>query len=544
MLSEPAVDKAFFGREKILGILEKRVNALKGGYRQNVALTGQMLAGKSSILHQFLHTLKDRSLIPIYIEVVEEPFSSFVDKFIATLLYNYLISLELEAEKDLSNLMEKAEPLIPHTTLAIKKVKSELSRKNYNDAYRKLLNLTSTLKEETGKSCVVILDEFHNLEFLKIKKPYLHFGKIMMIQKDTMYIVSSSQKNTIKKILSEKLALLYGNFEIIEVSGFDNKTARAFLEEKLQSCTIGQGHLEYLIDFTDRNPFYLDAISKKIAEIANSRRLISIGEDVIIEAFTSLMYNTNGTINQYFTNNIMNLFEKGLREDYLDVLIAVACGFNTLKDIARWFDKKNPGGFTRKTSHLAELDIVYKNGVFYEVFDKVFKFWLKTVYHKKKTSLVDDIVSRTNDFKEDVKDDIDEYLTERQKDITEHIKELLLLFNGEVVEIEKRHRKLPRFVNVESEKREKCVDLVACQLSHKYWVFQVGRDKTDELAILNFIERYYPMRDKVAKKICVALGGIDSNALLLAKERNIWVWNLENINAILRLYKKHDLICR
>ena len=38
MLSEPAVGKAFFGRDDILHTLEKRVNALKDGYRQNVAL--------------------------------------------------------------------------------------------------------------------------------------------------------------------------------------------------------------------------------------------------------------------------------------------------------------------------------------------------------------------------------------------------------------------------------------------------------------------------------------------------------------------------
>ena len=67
MLNEPVVGKAFFGRSKILHTLEKRVNALKGGYRQNVALTGQMLAGKSSILYQFLYTLKDTSLVPVYI---------------------------------------------------------------------------------------------------------------------------------------------------------------------------------------------------------------------------------------------------------------------------------------------------------------------------------------------------------------------------------------------------------------------------------------------------------------------------------------------
>ena len=50
MFIEPVFGKKFFGREEVLGTLQKRVTSLKGGYRQNMALTGPMLAGKSSIL--------------------------------------------------------------------------------------------------------------------------------------------------------------------------------------------------------------------------------------------------------------------------------------------------------------------------------------------------------------------------------------------------------------------------------------------------------------------------------------------------------------
>ena len=542
MLSEPAIGKSFFGRESILHTLEKRVNALKGGYRQNVALTGQMLSGKSSILRQFLYTLRDSPLIPVYIEVVEEPFPSFADKFIATLLYNYLLSCGKEADKDLASLLKAAEPHIPHTVYAIKKVRLDLSRRNYNKAYRKLLNLTSTLKEEAGKSCVVILDEFHNLESFRIKKPYLHFGKIIMIQKDTMYIVSSSQKSTIRKILSEKLALLFGNFEIIEVSGFDDKTARAFIGEKMQEVSMPEDLVNYLIDFMDGNPFYIDLASKKIHEIAARRSAESADESVIAEAFASLIYNTSGTISQYFTNSIMSLLEKDLREDSLRILIALAHGYSTRKEISKWLNKKNPGGLSGKLARLMEFDMVYKNGVFYDVHDKVFKFWLRTVYHKKKVSLVDDILSKRDDFKTEVKSDIAGYLSESRKDAIERIKDLFCLFNGEAVEIENKTRRLPRFARIEIQKYGKHEDMVTYQKSDKYWVCEVWRDKVDEPAVVDFIERYYPMREKISKKICIALEGIDRNALLLAKEKNVWVWDLGSINRLLRLYKKHNLM--
>ena len=542
MLSEPAVGKAFFGREDVLGVLKKRVNALKGGYRQNVALTGQMLSGKSSIIYQFLYTLNDPSLIPLYIEVVKESFPAFANRFIATLLYNYLRSCDHETGKELPDLIKQAEAFIPRTIHAVKKVNQDLSQRRYNDAYRKLLGLTSVLKEETQKSCVVILDEFHNLEFFKIRKPYLHFGKIIMIQKDTMYIVSSSQKNTIKKILSEKLALLFGNFEIVEIAGFDNKTATDFLKEKFQNITLAQDYADYLVDFAEGNPFYLDVIPKKIVEIANSKQLTDATEEIIIEAFVSTIYNTTGTINQYFTNSIMNLLEKNLRVNYLEILIALACEHNKLSDIAKWFKKKSTSGFAARLAELAELDIVYQNGVFYELHDKVFKFWLATVYHKKKTSLVDDVVNRSDDFKKEVKRDIDEYLQESRKDLTERLKELFSLFNGETVEIERKKRKLPQFIKIELHKYQSHSDLVTYQKPNRYWVCEICRDKIDESGVSDLIERYYPMKEKIAKKIFIALEGIDANALLLAKEKNIWVWDLNNVNNLLKVYKRHNLI--
>ncbi|MFH1594181.1 MAG: ATP-binding protein [Candidatus Omnitrophota bacterium] len=542
MLNEPAVGSTFFGRKDVLSILGKRVNALRGGYRQNVALTGQMLSGKSSILYQFLYLLKDTSLVPLYIEVMEEPFSLFADKFIATLLYNYLVSCDRKVDKDLNALIKESEALIPHTVYAIKRVKSDLAKRKYSYAYRELLNLTSILNKETGKSCIVILDEFHNLEFFRIKKPYIHFGKIIMIQKDTMYIVSSSQKSAIKKILSEKLALLYGNFEIVEVSGFDWKTSHAFLREKMQNITLPQRYADYIIDFADKTPFYLDVISKKILEIANAQKFTYVDEGVMVEAFTSLLHNTSGTINQYFTNNIMNLLEKRGRKDFLDVLIAMACGANKLKGIAGWLNKKSTGGFTGKLVELEEFDMVYKNGSFYELQDKVFKFWLRTVYHARRTALVDDMFDKANDFRQEIKKDIDGYLFESQKNLIERVKELFSSFNGETVEIDKRQKKLSRFESVDFADPGQCQDLIAKQeRTGKLWVSCIAMKKIEEPDVADLIERYRHMRDKIGRQIYIALGGIDENALLLAKEKSVWVWDPANVNELLKLYKKYNM---
>ena len=90
MFIEPVFGKKFFGREQVLATLHKRVTAMKGGYRQNIALTGPMLAGKSSILRHFLKSVKDSDVIPIYIELAGEDYNIFCTRYMATLLFEYL----------------------------------------------------------------------------------------------------------------------------------------------------------------------------------------------------------------------------------------------------------------------------------------------------------------------------------------------------------------------------------------------------------------------------------------------------------------------
>ena len=97
MFIEPVFGKKFFGREEVLGTLRKRVTSLKGGYRQNIALTGPMLAGKSSILRHFLKNINDSDVIPLYIDMGEDDFKTFCTKFSATLLYYYLKSKRQKA---------------------------------------------------------------------------------------------------------------------------------------------------------------------------------------------------------------------------------------------------------------------------------------------------------------------------------------------------------------------------------------------------------------------------------------------------------------
>jgi len=541
MFTEPVSGKDFFGRQEILEVLSKRADALRFGYRQNIALTGRMLSGKSSVLHHFLKCLNDSSIIPVYVEVMDEPFASFADKLMATLLYNYFKSEHINVAKDMDSLIAKALEVIPVTAGLVGDIRRDLASKHHNRAYLKLLDITSAFKEETGKPCIVILDEFHNLENFRLKNPFLQLGKIIMIQKNTMYIVSSSQRNTIKKILQEKLSLLFGNFEVIEVSGFSSRTAKAFVKDRMSPISISEHYIDYILNMTDKNPFYLDIVTGSLKEIAQKTFAERVNVRLVKICLRDILYNPTGILNLHFINNIHFLLEKPLRKQYLSVLSVLSVGAKRsghitdhLKGVAK--------GLSKKLEFLSSIDLIFKCGIFYKIRDPFFEFWLRNVYFKKETSLVNDAREAALEFENLIENDVENYLMEYNRNTLERLRDLFRSFNGEIVDLGGKMRKLPRIDNIEILKYGSDRNYLMCEAHGKFWVCQVKSEKTDEMDLADFIRKNDGDFKNVARKILIPLKGIDRNALLLAKEKQIWVWNAESVNLLFKLFQKQDFI--
>ena len=100
MINNPVSGDLFFGRESYLSLLRKRVQAHEGGYRQNIAVFGPPLVGKTSLLYNFLRTWNNQSIIPAYICLKEVCCAEFIDKFGSAILYNYLNADGKEVKED------------------------------------------------------------------------------------------------------------------------------------------------------------------------------------------------------------------------------------------------------------------------------------------------------------------------------------------------------------------------------------------------------------------------------------------------------------
>lgn len=534
----------FVGRDEILDTLNKRVESLKSGYRQNVALTGQKLCGKTYILQNFLANLKSDSVIPVYIEVLTEPFESFSKKFMGTMLLNFLKGCNEEIKEDLDFLISKAEALIPKTSASIKEILLLLEKKDYQEAYSGLFNLTSLLKEETQKSCIIILDEFHNLSFFNLKNPFAIFGKKIMVQKDTMYVVTSSQVSSIKRILKERLDLLFGNFEIIEVKDFDCAVSKNFLEKRLEGIRMQDELKDFLISFTDGRPFYLDTISSELNKIAAQLQFKWAGIGVISEAFENLLFDSKGAINQYFQNLIATFSQNPHLNDYLDILSAIAENGNRLSQIRACFNGKK-AELPSRTEKLIEENFIAKNGFIYYFNDKVFEFWLRYVYNKKRYSLLGNFRERSVLFKKEVEAIISFFITENKKDTGTRIKELISSFNNEVIKLGEKNLKFPKFSHIEiknSSEREGEILILASYDTKKQWVWQFSPYNADEGIMTGLIEKLKKVAPSALRKILILSANIDTNATLIAKENKVWIWEKEDLNFMFSLYNKFKIL--
>ena len=147
-MNDTHLEKSFFGRIDVLGLLKKRVVDLKEGCRQNVALLGNQYVGKSAILHDFLLNLDDTDVTAIYLDLENKDFNYFFSKFTGSLLYNFSRNHRLPLHDDLNVLLESTKESIPQTVQVIRKIQKDFNNGKLSAAFLGLLTLPEIFTNE------------------------------------------------------------------------------------------------------------------------------------------------------------------------------------------------------------------------------------------------------------------------------------------------------------------------------------------------------------------------------------------------------------
>lgn len=531
-------------REEILNTLIHRVNSFADGYRQNIAIFGEPCMGKTTLIKNLFssESLKKDSVIPVYLEVKIEPFEFCAKRFIKSILSQVVKSDPLlTAPKDTVFLIEDLSRDYPKTAQICIRVLQDIERSKLDEAFSFMLDIPSVLSEETKKRCVLILDEFHNLDNFVLKNPFGTIAKKIMIQKDTMYMLISSRITFSLRLVNEKLALLFGNFEKFFLKPLDIAGGRVFLQNNIKGIALSQVYLDFISSFTGNRPFYMQIICDEIERAVFSRKIEKENHlNLIGYSFTEALFKRNGILNQYFYNLLFKISEGKLLSKSIAVLIALSSENKKQSDIAK-AAKLQSGDVSKILNSMIELDIIARNGAFYRFTDRLFRFWLKSVYMKRISSFSMDESMEESVFRKDVSGRFNIFAQEFEKELSSRIVELFKLFKNDIIQLNGKKHKFISFTNVgKIEDQNKNRAAILATNGRQKWLCMIKKENITENDMLEIIKDSKELKKNtgVNRNIVIAFSGVNENAYLMAKEAKFWTWGIEDLNVLMELYGK------
>ena len=539
------LDSDFSGRRAILDLLKKRVLDLKDGYRQNVALLGGRHVGKTAILRHFLFNLDEENVTPVYLDLENKDFPFILRKFIGSLLYNYSKNKQLPLHQDVPLLIETTKKLIPHTVQVIGEIYKNFQSRKLTTCFLGLLALPEIFTNETGHACVLVLDEFQGLEALAIPNAFQHLGKKIMTQKKCLYIVSSSYPRAAEEIFSEKLSLLFGNFEILHVDAFDLEMSRQFIHAKLRNIRMGEALRHFLIDFTAGYPLYLSLLCEELAILSAVHKQDEIFVPVLTQAVENTLFHPWGVIGRHFELIVSELSLAKGRRLMQSLLISLA---NDKYRIAEICDDLGlaKNHVTPKLNRLVEEGIILKNGNYHYFKDKLFRYWIKYVFQQRLRSLEIDPGSQGRQFKEEFNRLVESFKVSSRKDVSSRIVELLNCFDNEAFNLNGRRYKLPIFREIVPLKfkneQGNYFDVIRASTADNSWFIVLKDENFGEAEGNTVLAETRKTGHKPERCLIISLKDLDENMRLKALQERFWIWSEKEINTLLTLFNKPYII--
>src|SRR3989338_1078316 len=86
-----------------------------------------------------------------------------------------------------------------------------------------------------------------------------------MLERSMLYLLASSQPLAARRILRERLNLLFGGFELVEVGGVEAEAGEAFIRERLRHRRLSPALTAFLTWFTGGHVWSLGTLLDALA---------------------------------------------------------------------------------------------------------------------------------------------------------------------------------------------------------------------------------------------------------------------------------------
>ncbi len=543
-----------FIREQVRFQIEKRIEALLKGYRQNLGILGPEGMGKTFILSSLFRTFSLQSqLIPIYVHAEALHFNHFIDRWLKGVISGLLTGLsEQKISSQGENFFEAAEPFVPKTVERIKHLKKQLCREKSAPLLKELFSLTGVAARETGRKIILMIDEFQALSRLPVANPYALLGHEIMIQPNTLFMVASSQAAKAHEIFREHLTLLFGNFEVIKLVSFSFSQASAFLTNRLPFLSLTNSQKRFLIRMTDGCPAYLEMLSDRLASFFPRRQreafflseqdFAPATDEDILTAFQDELFDEKGRLALRFERRLENC--KHLSKDpaaFVQALWAVAEGRRRVSEIA--FSIQRKSAETKKIlSRLVEENFLFKQGAFYSLEDPLFQFWLRWIDHRKQSLPIQDAERFREEFYRVLAGEFEKSEAEENTGVAAKAEALLREFRNDVLEIDDRKIRCPQFSEISMRPAHGRFFALVARSPKEKWICHILRELAREEDVLSLLEESKRYRRSAHRKILITVGGIEQNAKLMAQEAKVQLWDLRSFNRLLDLYNQPKIV--
>ena len=382
----PIDSNMFFGREEFIGNI---VNSIVASPSKQVIIYGQKRCGKSSVLNHLKKRLQDTgSMFCVFFSM-----GDIVQNLSEAAFYYKILS---SIKQELTNLEFDGIDVIPQYEIPVYSVFKQEDEDNPLNSFMKyMIQFKLACKKTQGwehKNLVVMIDEFTYL-YTEIKNGHVSDSimkqwKAVTQNERAQFSVVLVGQDVVPTFKKEDYARnAFGVIQDVRLTYLQESPARDLIIKPIldvngESRYIGNA-VTRIIDYTSRNPYYIQIFCSRLVEHMNRNKSISVTEADVIDVAQSFISGDQALEEDKFDNLIRAGETEDLQEfpeeDILAVLRQVAIGSKNIgycnkSNIDALEDKERQDQILK---NLAEREVLEQKGNDnYRIQVKLFQEWL------------------------------------------------------------------------------------------------------------------------------------------------------------------------